>query len=335
MDHNTIIILIVLFGCLFSYTNGFQDGSSVAASPIASRSIPPAWAALLSGIFEFLGALLGGQAVAGSIVGITRYGGTKLDERFLPILLTALVAAISWNFFTRAIKVPSSSTHALVGGLIGALYAASGNFDYIVVGELGYFLHPTGVTKVIVTLFLSPLIGFLAGFILLKLVYVFGVFFTASLTRLFKRLQWLALPLLAFGHGANDSQKVMGLIAFSLLGNISTIPIEIRLLIAIALTTGVLAMAPGIVKRVGTGIYRLRPTPAFVAQLASAVVVTMGSLTGGPLSASQVIASTVMGVGCAERRKGVHWLVARDMLMAWVLTIPSSAFLAYWLYRLF
>lgn len=334
------LTVIILLGCTFSYTNGFQDGSSVSAGPIASRSLTPVQAVLLTALFEYLGALLGGSSVANSISGITSF---PRGYSFLPVLAVALVSAISWNFFTRLIKVPSSSTHALVGGLIGALYGTSGDFRYVIFGDWGYLIHASGVLKVLITLFMSPLIGFFAGWFCLKLLLLLLSGATARMHKVLRRLQWLVVPILAFGHGANDTQKVMGLLVLALAcspdngyatscftaGHISSIPLWVRLLVGFAMVSGVVAMAPGIVKRVGSGIYKQRGVHSFVSELASAVVVSVGSATGGPVSASQVIASTVMGVGYAARRKGVHWLVAREMFMAWFLTIPCSGLLAY------
>lgn len=334
------LTVIILLGCTFSYTNGFQDGSSVSAGPIASRSLTPVQAVLLTALFEYLGALLGGSSVANSISGITSF---PRGYSFLPVLAVALVSAISWNFFTRLIKVPSSSTHALVGGLIGALYGTSGDFRYVIFGDWGYLIHASGVVKVLITLFMSPLIGFFAGWFCLKLLLLLLSGATARMHKVLRRLQWLVVPILAFGHGANDTQKVMGLLVLALAcspdngyatscftaGHISSIPLWVRLLVGFAMVSGVVAMAPGIVKRVGSGIYKQRGVHSFVSELASAVVVSVGSATGGPVSASQVIASTVMGVGYAARRKGVHWLVAREMFMAWFLTIPCSGLLAY------
>lgn len=336
LEKELFLWAVIAIGCLFSYTNGFQDGSSVAAAPIASRSIVAWRAVVLTAICEFLGALLGGSGVANAISGISTY---PRGESFLVVLAVALSAAVSWNFLTRLLRVPSSSTHALVGGLIGAIFGASGSFQFINWGEFGYLLHPSGVCKVLVTLFMSPLIGFFAGFFCLRLLYFVFARASSRVSKVVKRMQWLVLPVLAFGHGANDTQKVMGLIVLCLAsggvecglgtnGQLS-IPFWVRLLVGAAMTLGVVAMAPGIVKRVGAGIYRQRPVHAFVSEFASAVVVTVGSITGGPVSASQVIASTVMGVGYAQRRKGVHWLVAKDMLMAWFLTIPSAGALAY------
>lgn len=342
MDNLFCLILVIILGCLFSYTNGFQDGSSVAASPIASRSLTRDQAIVVTAIFEFLGAIFGGDRVASAISGITSY---PRNPQFLVVLASALAAAIIWNFFTRIIKVPSSSTHALVGGLIGSIAAASGSFQYIVFGEFNYLLHPTGVAKVITALFLSPLIGFFAGYFCLHLLQFLLARATAQINVSLKRLQWLVLPALSFGHGANDSQKVMGLVVMALAasgleGQFSLpvvgagIPLPVRILVGFFLAAGIVGMAPGIVKNVGFGIYKQRPVHGFVSEFSSSIVVLTGSMTGGPVSASQVIASTVMGVGYAERKKGVHWLVAKDMLIAWFLTIPCAGTLGFALYQM-
>ena len=333
----------LILGCLFAYTNGFQDGSSVAASPIACRSMSKFTAVAVCATFEFCGALFGGSKVASSISQITTY---PRNGTFLVVLACALTGAIIWNYVTRILRVPSSSTHALVGGLMGAILASTGNFKYINFGDFGYMLHPTGVCKVIAALFLSPLLGFIAGYLTLHLVTIVCAYATSRLNQTMKRMQWIVLPILAFGHGANDTQKVMGLIVMALstegvrqtLGSSlveGDIPLWVRVTVGIFMVFGVLAMAPGILKRVGAGIYRQRPVHGFVTELASSVVVLAGSMTGGPVSASQVIASTVMGVGYAQRRKGVHWLVAKDMMMAWFLTIPSAGFTAFLVYKIF
>ncbi len=334
-------VFVLLLGCLFAYTNGFQDGSSVAASPIASRSLLLWQAVGLTAIFEFLGALLGGSQVASTIAGITNY---PRGESFLSVLACALEAAIMWNFLTRLLKVPSSSTHALVGGLLGAIVSATGDTRYIVWGTAANLIHPTGVGKVIVTLFLSPLLGFLAGYFTLHLLQFLLSRATPKVNNALKGLQWIVLPILAFGHGANDTQKVMGVVMLALATSpvSGEIPVWLRVTVGIFMALGVVAMAPGILKRVGSGIFKQRVVHGFVTELASAVVVVTGSVTGGPVSASQVIASTVMGVGYANRRRGVHWAVARDMAWAWLLTIPCSGLLAivlfqlqHWLHRVF
>lgn len=341
MTINIYFAMVLLLGCLFAFTNGFQDGSSVAASPIASRSIGLWQGVFLTAIFEFLGALFGGSQVASAISGITNY---PRSEPFLCVLACALLAAVLWNFLTRLLKVPSSSTHALVGGLIGAIFASTGSFEYIVWGSFNALIHPTGVCKVIATLFLSPLIGFVSGYFTLHLLQFLLARATNKVNNTLKACQWFVLPVLAFGHGANDTQKVMGVVVMAMsaaglfgrqnpLTSSDSIPFWVRVTVGLFMTLGVICMAPGILKRVGFGIFKQRPVHGFVTEFASAVVVFVGSVTGGPVSASQVIASTVMGVGYANRRKGVHWLVAREMAWAWLLTIPCSATFAYLLFR--
>jgi len=329
-----MVALVVALGLCFTYTNGFQDGSSVAASAIASRALTRNQAVFLVAIFEFLGALLGGSAVAGTISGITSW---PADPTLLPVLASALAAAILWNFITRILGVPSSSTHALVGGVLGAVLAASSGFHFIIWGSPNLIVNATGFWRIMLSLVLSPICGFIIGY--LALLYAVAILRRASaeLNLTLKAWQWVAVPMLAFGHGANDSQKTMGIISLSLfatgLGARHEVPLWVRLITGVALALGVVSLAPRIVQRVG-GIYRLRPLHGLVSEASSGLIVLVASATGGPLAASQVIASTVIGVGTAERKKGVHWIIAKDMVRAWCLTIPSAGTLAWILYSL-
>jgi PiT family inorganic phosphate transporter len=326
--------LVILLALFFTYTNGFQDGSSVTACALASRAMSPLQAVVLVATFELAGALFGGSAVSSTIESITSW---PAQPNLLPVLISGLVAAIAWNFITRYLKVPSSSTHALVGGVLGALYASSG-IKYIVWGRPD-LVHPTGVWKVVITLFVSPLAGFAAGLVVLFFGAVALSRATMRVAPGVKRLQWLSTAVLAFGHGANDPQKSMGIIMLCLYAVGHTfpegIPIYVRLASGLSIALGVGSLAPGIVKRVGSGIFKMRSLSALSAESASAAVVLFGSLTGGPVSASQVISSSVMGVGSAVHVKNVHWIVAKDMLLAWFLTIPCSAVLSYGLHGLF
>lgn len=328
LDTSTGLGLVIVLSLLFTYTNGFQDGSSVAASAVSSRAMTKLQAVILVACFEILGAMLGGSAVANTIGAITSWP-SRPD--LLPVLAVGLASAIAWNFITRALRVPSSSTHALVGGIIGSVVSASDGWQYIVWGSPGGIFHATGVWKVILALFLSPVVGFAAGYILFLVSLAVLWKATTKVNKPLKYMQWFTVAALAFGHGANDTQKAMGVIVLALNAagatNSNAIPLWIRSVVAATMGLGIIAMVPGIVKRVGS-IYRMRPLHGFVTEFASAAVVVTGSVTGGPVSASQVIASTVMGVGTAERRKGVHWLIARDMLVAWFLTIPCSGLLA-------
>lgn len=330
-----VVALVVCLALVFTYTNGFQDGSSVAASALASRSLSRTQTVLLVATFELLGALLGGSAVAGTIAKITNW---PPQPDLLPVLASALAAAIGWNVFTRAVGLPSSSTHALIGGILGAVIAASGDARYIVWGDPGGLIRPTGLWRVVISLFLSPVVGFSLGYFMLLVVVANLKRASAHMNNVLKRAQWLAVPVLAFGHGANDSQKAMGVIMLTLyaagFGGTAEVPLWVRCVTGLCLALGVMTLAPRIVQRVG-GIYKLRPVHGLVAEASSGMIVVFASLTGGPLAASQVIASTVVGVGTAERKKSVHWLIARDMVQAWFLTIPCAAAVAWIFYSLF
>jgi PiT family inorganic phosphate transporter len=324
-----LLVLVIALSLLFTFTNGFQDGSSVCASAIASRALSEMQAVCLVAGMEFCGALLGGSAVANTIRSVCSYPDTP---SMLPILIDGLLAAITWNFVTKRIGLPSSSTHALVGGILGSVIAAGRGFQYVVWGHVNQTWNAFGVCKVVESLLISPLIGFVAGYLMLNLMILLLMRASSHVNRLLKQFQWFTVSLLAFAHGANDTQKAMGVILLALnasgLSHNHMIPLWVRVLSGAAMACGIISLAPSIVRKVGMGIYKLRPLHGFVTQLASASVVLTGSITGGPVSASQVISSSVMGIGTSERIKGVHWLVAKDMLLAWFLTIPCSGLLA-------
>lgn len=332
MSDLVLVAFVILLSLVFTYTNGLQDGSSVTAGLIVCRILDPVKAVFLVATCELLGALLGGSAVANAVRSITSF---PEKEQVLPVLAAALVAAIAWNFLTKLLKMPSSSTHALFGGLLGALLAAPGGGRNIVWGNVDLF-HPVGFGKVVVSLFASPLLGFVIGFLMLNIVTLMLVKATNQVSRWLKVGQAVTVGLLAFGHGANDPQKTMGIILLALhasgLHQGNEIPFWVRLLTGISIGIGVMSLAPGIVKRVGTGIYKLRLLHGFVTEAASSFVVVLSSLTGCPVSTSQVISSTVMGIGTGERFKDVRWLVARDILVSWFLTIPCAGLCAYLLY---
>lgn len=329
MNESALLFAVIVLSLLFTYTNGFQDGSAVTATAIACRALSPAKTVLLVSMIEFLGAWLGGSCVATSIQSIVTW-----PERttLLPILTSGLVAAIAWNYLTRWSGLPSSSTHALVGSILGALLSEPHGWQHIVLGRFDHVINATGLWKIIVSLFLSPLAGFLAGYFLLLLMLFLLWRASARINETIKSLQVLTVGCLAFGHGANDTQKAMGLIVLALsaagMNPSPTIPCWVRLLTGLAMAAGVASLPHGIVKRVGSDIFKVKPLTAFVSQLSSCAVIITSSFTGGPVSASQVIVASVMGVGFAERKKGVHWLIARDILIAWFVTIPGAALLA-------
>ncbi len=327
-----ILFLVILLSSFFAYSNGFQDGSTVAASVIGSRTLTPKQTVILVSIFEFSGAVFGGSAVASTVKSIAQFPN---NPEVLVWLACAMTAAIGWNYLTKQLGFPSSSTHALVGGLLGAVVAAGGGTQLIIWGEYRHLIDATGLAKVVVSLFLSPLVGFIAGFLIFKTTILLLLKASNRVNRWLKLSQLPALALVSFGHGANDTQKVMGvsLLALNSFGmHVETVPLWVRLLTAIAMILGIASLAPRIVRKVGTDIFRLRPVHGFATQAAAAAVLIYASATGCPVSASQVISSAVMGVGTAERRKGVHWLVAQEMLIAWFVTIPGAAFCSAVLY---
>lgn len=327
-----LFAIVLILSLVFTYTNGLQDGSSVTAGLIVCRVLTPAKAVILVACCELLGAAFGGSAVAQAVRACTRI---EENPHLLPVLSAGLTAAILWNFLAKKLNLPSSSTHALFGGLLGAFLAAPGGSDNVVWGQVT-LTHPTGFGRILVSLFTSPLLGFLVGYCMLNLVTILLLKATTEVNRYIKIGQIVTVSLLAFGHGANDPQKIMGIIMLALhstgYSHSDEIPIWVRLATGLSISIGVLSLAPGIVKKVGNGIYKLRLLHGFVTEAASSFIIVVSSITGCPVSTSQVISSTVMGVGSGERFKDVRWLVARGILVSWFLTIPCAGLCAYVMY---
>ena len=319
-------VLIVL---VFDYTNGFHDAANIIATVIASRAMQPIQAVLLVGVFEFLGPLLGGTAVANTIGKFVDLSDLE-PLMALTILLSGLGGAIAWNLITWAKGIPSSSSHALVGGLIGAILLAV-DASHVVWGaeQLLRHGHLTGVMKVLLALILSPIIGFWVGFALHRML---ALVFRAATPRLNRKLRWaqyFTAAGLAFSHGANDAQKSMGILTLVLLlgGFIQEfqVPFWVMLACASALTLGILSGGWRIVRTLGFAIYKVRPLHALDSQLASAGVILAASVAGAPVSTTHVVASSIMGIGASERPRAVRWGKAVEIAMTWMITIPASA----------
>ena len=323
---------------VFDFTNGFHDASNMIATLVASRAMTPAPAVGLVGVFTFLGPLLGGTAVADTIGGFVDLGGLEALGA-VGIVSCGIAGAIGWNLLTWWLAMPSSSSHALVGGLVGAVLAGAGASD-VVWGfrELldGRF---TGVTKVLLTLVTSPLIGFAVGYLLHRVMRFALRAARPSANRTLRRGQWVTAAALAFAHGTNDAQKGMGIITLMLVlgGFLDTfsVPAWVVAASATSITLGTLLGGWGIVRTVGFGIYRLRPLHGFDAQLASASVIFGASLIGGPVSTTHVVSTSIMGIGASERPRAVRWTKAREIGMTWVLTLPGAAALGAGAYALF
>ena len=318
-------VLIVL---VFDYTNGFHDAANIVASVIASRAMTPVQAILVVAIFEFLGPLLGGTAVANTIGKFVDLEGIDAVLA-LQILVCGLFGAIAWNLLTWWRGIPSSSSHALVGGLAGAVVVSVGA-DHVAWGfaELAHG-QVTGIVKVLAALLLSPLIGFWAGFLLHR--FVLGLLRGArpAVNRSLRNAQYFTAAGLAFSHGANDAQKSMGILTLVLLlgGFIDrfAVPFWVMLACAIAMTLGILSGGWRIVRTLGFAIYKVRPVHALDSQLTSAGVIFAASAFGAPVSTTHVVATSIMGIGASERPRAVRWAKAREIATTWVITIPGAA----------
>lgn len=317
---------------LFDFTNGFHDTANMVASVVACRAMTPAQAILLISAFTFLGPLLGGTAVANTVGGFVSLGDLP-PASALNVLLSGAVGAILLNLITWWRGLPSSSSHALVGGLSGAVMVSAGA-DHVVWGwqELLLHGHWTGLTKILATLVLSPLLGFAVGLLLHRLMRVVLRRARPGVNHSLRRLQWIGAAWLAFSHGANDAQKTMAVVTLVLVvsGGLPRfeVPFWVILLCATAITLGTASGGWRIVRTVGFGIYRLRPLHAFDSQLASAAVISVAAAMGGPVSTTHVVSSSIMGVGAAERARAVRWGKALEILFTWFVTLPAAALLA-------
>lgn len=324
-----IAIAVVL---LFDFTNGFHDAANIIATVVASRAMTPVQAVLTVSVFEFLGPLLGGTAVANTI-------GTFVHLDDLPaasalqIILCGLTGAIAWNFLTWWRGIPSSSSHALVGGMAGAVVVAVGT-DHVVwgFGQLIYHGEVQGVTKVLLALLLSPLAGFGLGFLLHQAMRFLLRAAQPSVNRNLRRAQFFTAAGLAFSHGANDAQKSMGILTLILtLGGFIhefQVPFWVMLACAFSLTLGMLSGGWRIVRTLGFAIYKVRPLHALNSQFTSAGVILAASLVGAPVSTTHVVATSIMGIGASERPKAVRWSKAGEIVSTWLITIPGAAIFA-------
>ncbi len=321
---SAFIIVLVVFALGFDFLNGIHDSSNVVSTMIFSRAFPPRVALVVTALAEFSGPFIFGVAVAETI-GNEIVTPTSVT---LEVILATLLGAILWNLLTWYFGLPSSSSHALIGGFIGAVIAGTG----------WHAIHLGGLAKVLVALFTSPLIGFFFGFIVFKLVTFLCWNASPRVNEFFKRSQILTGLALALSHGANDAQKTMGIITMALVAGGYLGSFEVPLWV-IAICAGMIALGTymggwRLIRTLGAKFYRIRPIDGFGSQLASAAVILGNSLLGGPVSTTQVVSSTIMGVGASDRANKVRWNVAGEILTAWLLTIPATALVAagiYWI----
>lgn len=319
-----ILIAIIVCALAFDLLNGIHDSSNIVATMIASRAFSPRVALGVTALAEFSGPFIFGVAVAETIGNEIVLPGAINTQ----IILAALLAAIAWNLITWYLGFPSSSSHALIGGFMGS----------VIMGAGWEAIRLQGIEKVLIALFTSPIIGFIFGMLITRVILTLSITATPRVNGLFKRGQILSAIVLALSHGANDAQKTMGIIAMALLagGIIDNfyVPLWVIVLCASMISIGTAFGGWKLIKTLGAKFFRIRPIDGFSSQLASAIVIITNSLLGGPVSTTQVVSSAIMGTGAADRWNKVRWGVAKDILIAWLLTIPFSALVASGFYKL-
>jgi PiT family inorganic phosphate transporter len=316
----TVVLLFVLgLAVTFDFINGFHDTANAIATSVATRAIKPGWAIALSATANFVGALTG-VAVATTIgSGLINHGAESQA-----VVAAALVGGIVWNLFTWRQGIPSSSSHALIGGLLGAAAVAAGFGSW----------NLNGITvKVLLPLIGSPVAGFAIA--LLLMVVIFNLFRRAhprSMNDAFRRLQIVSAAFMAFSHGSNDAQKTMGVMTLALVnaGVLSkfSVPLPVIVAAATAISLGTAAGGWRIIKTMGSRVVKLDPVHGFAAETTAASVIFLASHFGMPVSTTHVISGAIMGVGSSDRFNAVRWAVARNIGIAWVLTLPASGLVA-------
>jgi PiT family inorganic phosphate transporter len=309
------LLVVIVLAVVFDYINGFHDTANAIATSVATRALHPRHAILMATAFNFIGAFAG-TAVAKTI------GAGLVDEATTTqaVVAAALIGAITWNLITWWFGLPSSSSHALIGGLLGATIVAAG------FGAL----NTTGIRdKVLIPMVTSPLIGFVGAFLLmLSLYWIFRNAKRKPMARAFRRLQVISAGYMAFSHGSNDAQKTMGIITLALFaaGAIATIDVPFWVIVvsASALSLGTAVGGWRIMRTMGHRVVELEPVHGFAAETTAATVLLGTAQLGMPVSTTHVISSAIMGVGSARGPKGVRWGVARRILLAWVITIPMA-----------
>jgi inorganic phosphate transporter, PiT family len=313
-----IIILIVIIAVVFDYTNGVHDSGNAIAPLVSTKVMDPKQAVFMAATLNLAGAFIGTEVAATIGKGIVN---TDLIAGDLRLVLAALLGAIAWNILTWVLGLPSSSSHALIGGLMGAAIAYKGW------GSLNYtnILH-----KIIAPLFLAPVLGLIGGYILMvAIAWITYRFKPHKMTKLFKKLQIFSGGFMALSHGSNDAQKCMGIITLALFLSKSIpafeVPFWVKITCALAITIGTATGGWKIIKTMGNKIFKMEPIHGFTSQIAASLVILSASAFGAPISTTHVMSSSIMGVGASKRASAVRWNVAGNMVFAWFVTIPAAA----------
>ena len=300
----------------FDYINGFHDTANAIATSVSTRAIAPKTAVMMAATLNFLGAMVStgvAKTIGGDIV-------TAPEMINGEIIVAALVGAIFWNLLTWWYGIPSSSSHALIGGIIGAVLISVGPEA----------LQAGGIGKIFISLVASPILALVLGYIVMKILLIlFGRFSPIILNDRFRNMQLVSAALMSFSHGSNDAQKAMGIITLTLVasGHLQTldVPIWVKIACATAMALGTAAGGWKIIATVGSKIFKLESINGFAADLNSAITIFTATLLHLPVSTTHVVSGSIMGVGTAMRVRAVNWSTARSMVFAWFITIPLSA----------
>lgn len=313
---DTLIIFVVLLALAFDYINGFHDTANAIATSVSTRALTPRVAVWMAASLNFLGAMYS-TGVAKTIGGDLVKSAQMVNQY---IIIAAIIGAIFWNLITWWKGIPSSSSHALVGGVVGAVLVSTGYEA----------LKIEGILKIVAALICSPLIAMVTGFVVMTiLLWIFGRRAPSRINPKFKKAQILTAAMMAFSHGSNDAQKAMGIITLTLVstGYLTTleVPIWVKLGAATAMGLGTAAGGWRIIRTMGSKIFKLEPISGFASDLNSSLIIFGATLLHLPVSTTHVVSGSIMGVGTSKRISAVRWGVAQQMLMAWVLTIPCTA----------
>jgi PiT family inorganic phosphate transporter len=350
----TLLLVVVLVALLFEYINGFHDTANSIATVVGTKVLRPMQAVALAAVANLIGALAG-DAVA------TTVGKGLVDTKFVTsmTITCGLLGGIAWNLLTWWLGLPSSSTHAMVGGLIGSTVAAANSWDVVIFSKTDaakpWFAQGGVLYKVILPMFTSPALGFIVGFIFMALLYVLVSRMTPGIVNaIFGKLQLVSATYMGFSHGSNDAQKTMGIITLAMfsatasgelknlpdwLGFLRTPTFEIatwvKVVCALTMAAGTAAGGWRIIRTLGHKMVRLHPIHGFAAETTAATVLMVAAKFGMPVSTTHAISTSIMGVGAAKSSKALRWELVERIIWTWVLTIPATGIFAYALVKIF
>ncbi|AZV56240.1 inorganic phosphate transporter [Clostridium sp. AWRP] len=312
-----VTILIVVIAVIFDVINGFHDSANAIACAVSTRSLTLRQAVVISAVLNFAGAFL-----SVSVAETVGKGIVDPNNITQEVIIAALVGAIIWNLITWYFGIPSSSSHALVGGIVGSAIIYKGTFLIVNWSTLFW--------KVILWLILSPVIGFIVGFIIMNIIKAFLVNTRPStVTKIFSKAEIFSTMFLALNHGENDAQKTMGVITMTLVsaGFIKefSVPTWVKITCALAMACGTAMGGKRIIKTMGSKMAKIVPVNGFAAEMGSSAVILTATMFQAPVSTTHIINSAIMGVGSAKRLSAVRWSVVKDIVITWVFTIPSCA----------